>query len=105
MLDLDQAQGVWLDFLGNFVGELRAGANDADYRTFLQARIIANRSQGRIEDLIAVARKITALSTFGMVRMSPASLEMSLFGYAMAEPIRTRLMQLLRVQLGLPASA
>jgi hypothetical protein len=95
-LDIDQADGVWLDYLGNFVREPRAGANDADYLKFIKARIVANRSQGRIEDLIAVVKIITALSVFPVARKTPASVEIILDGYAMAEPIRTRLMQLLR---------
>jgi hypothetical protein len=95
-LDVDAATGVWLDFLGNFVGEPRAGANDTDYRKFIKARIIANRSQGAVEDIISVIKTVTGLSTFAVTRLSPASLEVILDGYAMAEPIRTRLMQLLR---------
>lgn len=95
-LDTATAQGTWLDYLGNFVGEARAGANDTNYRVFILARIIANKSQGRIQDIIAVIQIITLLSVFPVARMSPASVEVILDGYAMTEPIRTRLMQLLR---------
>lgn len=52
--NIDAAAGVWLDRLGVLVGEPRDGADDAAYRTYLRARIVANRSNGRIEDVIAV---------------------------------------------------
>lgn len=95
-LDTANAQGTWLDYLGNFVGEARAGANDANYRLFIEARILANKSQGTVEDIIGVIKKLTALSVFPLARKPPASVEVILDGYAMTEPIRTRLMQLLR---------
>lgn len=95
-LDTAQAQGTWLDYLGNFVGEARAGANDAAYRLFIVARIIANKSQGTVEDVIGVIKIVTLLNVFPVARKTPASLEVFLDGYAMAEPVRTRLMQLLR---------
>lgn len=96
-LDVDTAQGVWLDYLGSFVGEPRAGALDTPYRTFIKARVIANGSQGRIEDIISVIVMVTAFGTFAVRRCTPASVEVILDGYAMAEPLRTRLMQLLHV--------
>lgn len=96
-LDLDQADGVWLDYLGDFVREPRAGASDVDYRKYIAARIIANKSQGRIEEIISVIRIVTGmLGPYPVTRQSPASIEIELIDYDMDEPIRTRLMQLLR---------
>lgn len=90
------AQGVWLEYLGNLVGEARAGADDVSYRLFIDGRILANRSQGTVEDLIGVIKKVTAVSAFSVIRYAPASLEITVANFAMVEPIRTRLMQLLR---------
>lgn len=55
-LDFHQANGIWLDWLGRLVNELRAGAADTDYRRFIAARILANRSSGRIEQVLDVLR-------------------------------------------------
>lgn len=49
------ATGIQLDVLGHIVGQPRAGLVDSDYRRYLLARIRTNRSQGTVEDLIAVS--------------------------------------------------
>lgn len=51
---LPNADGVNLDVIGRVVRELRAGRDDEDYRAALRTRILVNRSNGRIEDLIAI---------------------------------------------------
>jgi hypothetical protein len=51
---LPTATGVWLDRLGAIVGESRDGATDVDYRRFIGARILANRSWGRMDDILGV---------------------------------------------------
>ena len=55
--DLDQIEGVQLDAYGSLVGELRKGANDADYRIRILGRILVNVSEGTIEDVIGVASR------------------------------------------------
>lgn len=52
--DLDTAADAALDVLGSIVGEPRAGRSDTDYRPAIRARILANKSEGSIEDMIAV---------------------------------------------------
>ena len=52
---LDTATGWRLDVLGSLVGQPRIGETDAIYRTYIQARIRANRSRGRIADLTGIA--------------------------------------------------
>lgn len=48
------ATGVFLEQLGEIVGEDRGGAIDALYRRYIRARVRANRSSGTFEDVIEV---------------------------------------------------
>lgn len=53
--DIDVASGVWLDYIGKIVGELRNGKSDEDYRKALKLRIGINNSDGTpniITDLV-----------------------------------------------------
>lgn len=50
--------GDTLDVIGKTVGQPRAGQDDDLYRVYLSARIATNRSHGRVEDLIRIARLI-----------------------------------------------
>jgi len=52
---IDTAVGVQLDQLGKIVGQAREGRDDDDYRRFIRARILTNRSDGRFETLITIA--------------------------------------------------
>ncbi len=59
--DVDRATGDELDVLGRIVGELRNGETDDElYRRRVRARIMANRSNGTVEDIIRVVRLILA---------------------------------------------
>jgi hypothetical protein len=51
---LAQAIGKQLDQYGRIVGEPRLGALDDDYRRFIRARILANNSESKPDDLIRV---------------------------------------------------
>lgn len=51
---LDTATDVWLEYIGSIVGEAREGFVDLDYRRLIKARILANRSSGSIDEVIAV---------------------------------------------------
>lgn len=51
---IDTATGIWLDRLGGIVGEERGAESDAAYRTYLRARVIANRSHATLEDVVDV---------------------------------------------------
>lgn len=53
-LALSTAADAWLDRLGAIVGEPRDGRTDVVYRASIRARIYANASNGRVEDLIAM---------------------------------------------------
>jgi hypothetical protein len=55
---LNTAIGEQLEGIGEIVGQPRNGLSDDDYRRTLKARVSANNSEGRIEDLIKVTRGI-----------------------------------------------
>lgn len=48
------AEGVQLDVLGKIVGQERGTRTDDEYRLWILARILVNRSNGRIEELINI---------------------------------------------------
>ena len=55
-LSIDRASGDALDLIGRILREARDGRADIPYRRALAVRILVNRSQGRLEDLIAIVR-------------------------------------------------
>lgn len=61
------AIGEQLNVLGRVVGQLRDGLSNDDYRRFIRARIAANKSKGRWEDLIVVTRLILAVEAAVLV--------------------------------------
>ena len=56
----DVSSGDALDQWGDLVGERRGDLSDIDYRRFIEARMLANRSTGSIDELLAVWTLITA---------------------------------------------
>ena len=66
ILDIDASEGVQLDVIGRIVGQLRTGVEDATYRLYLRARILANRSTGTPENIYSVMRAL-----FGEVEAQP----------------------------------
>lgn len=55
VLAIDAAEGAQLNIIGRIVGEPRGGRLDASYRLALRVRVLANKSNGRTEDLISIA--------------------------------------------------
>lgn len=55
---LDGAEGIQLDRLGEIVDEPRGGKTDFLYLAYLEARILANRSNGTPDEVLAVARLV-----------------------------------------------
>lgn len=55
---VERAIGTQLDVIGRIVGQPRNGMVNDDYRRYIRARIVANRSNGTIEDLILISRLI-----------------------------------------------
>lgn len=56
---LTTAVGVQLDGLGEVIGLERQGLDDATYRARLRSQILANKSNGTINELIAIADLFT----------------------------------------------
>lgn len=56
VLSLETAAGSQLDLLGELIGESRDGRTDDAYRLALRVRVLINISNGRTEELIAIAR-------------------------------------------------
>ncbi len=55
---IDTAIGAQLDLIGRIVGQPRLGYLDDDYRRLCRARIIVNRSNGNIPDLLTVVTAV-----------------------------------------------
>lgn len=53
--NITASSGVLLDRIGEVVGQSRNGLSDSDYRGYLQARILANMSDGNREVFIALS--------------------------------------------------
>lgn len=76
-LVLAVAVGDQLDIFGKIVTEPRLGKSDPTYLAFVLARILINRSNGRIEEINAVIKLITEATTGGTWRIDefpPASM-------------------------------
>lgn len=57
---IDDAVGAQLDVLGRIVGQPRIGQDDESFRTYVLARVAANKSSGRTKDLLNVVRLATS---------------------------------------------
>lgn len=91
VLNLDDAVGDQLDLLGRIVQEARDGRSDTDYRRALSVRVLVNRSQGRVEQLIQIARVFTSadLQVGAVIRLQevqPAAIEIRV----VRTPVTTR---------------
>jgi hypothetical protein len=56
---LDVAAGAQLDQYGLLVGEPRGGLTDAEYRRFIDARLLANTSGGDVDRILDIIRIVT----------------------------------------------
>lgn len=56
--DIDQAAGIYLDQIGDLIGQPRSGLLDLPYRDLLRARIASNRSKGTSADIIDVIQAL-----------------------------------------------
>ncbi len=65
VLNVDGAEGVHLDLLGRIVREHRNGLSDYVYRRAIRTRILINRSQGRLPDLVKVVRTFEDMDVVG----------------------------------------
>jgi hypothetical protein len=58
LMDVDDSEGVQLDNIGRHIGQPRNGVDDATYRLYLSARVLANKSDGTVEDIFKVMRAL-----------------------------------------------
>lgn len=98
-VQLDNAAGVMLDQYGELLQEKREGiTDDEQYRALLKAKIVANVSRGRIEDLIAIVT--TALDPLGtptvtVRELPPLGAHVEVEGVTVTNPLRERVRRLL----------
>lgn len=80
---LAYAEGVQLDKLGELVQFPRGTLNDAAYLRGIRAKILVNRSEGTIPDLIGILRALLD-QTLGLVfrvkNLGQATIEVDLYG-------------------------
>lgn len=96
-LDVSTATGIWLERLGAIVDEARESFNDTDYRGFIQGRVLANSSQGTLEEILAISRATftTGGATFALTDQFPAALQLVLAGATMTDGFAQRFARLL----------
>lgn len=58
-LSLSSASGVHLALLGSIVGEQRLNLTEEEYRRVIRAKIVSNRSSGRVSDLLETWRLLS----------------------------------------------
>jgi hypothetical protein len=93
---LGSASGAQLDVLGRIVGQGRGGLSDSDYVRYIRARVAANRSGGKREDLIAIAVLILADASQVVVRDYPtAGVLVRIDGLAESAAVETALIAFL----------
>lgn len=57
--NLNDATGVYLDYLGRLFGEVRDGDNDGDFRKRINARVLINNSKGTPNELLEILSQLT----------------------------------------------
>lgn len=101
---LDNARGHALDQWGDVVGESRGAlTDDADYRRFIRGRMLVNRCQGTIGELVAIYALITDAVEVRYQPLFPAGLQLYTIRRTwMSEPIHRRVV--LMMQDAVPAA-
>jgi hypothetical protein len=98
---IDTATGVTLEDIGRRVGEPPSGLDEEIYRRRIRARIAANRSKGRVKDLIRVARLVLAetdgtVPVVTLARERYATMLVQILGDAVSEDLADTLIAFLR---------
>lgn len=79
---VDSATGVNLDNLGELVGQPREGRLDGEYRRWIKARILVNRTNGHGDDLIRIAELVLGtLENFELIEYYPAAYNIVVTNY------------------------
>lgn len=79
---ITNAIGAQLDVIGGIVGQDRNGLSDDDYRRYISARVIAERSRGNVEDVYTIAVLIVgdASVTFALTEDGTATCRLTVKG-------------------------
>jgi hypothetical protein len=72
--NINTAIGVWLDYIGNIVGEVRRGRNDTDYRAALLLKIAINSSDGTPNTIIDITKQYTGATNSRIIEYFTAYL-------------------------------
>jgi len=84
---LETAVGVQLDNLGRLIGQARGELSDADYRILLRARILANKSNGTIDDIVEMLQIATSGSSVGLQEFEPAAMIITLTSFGSSNAV------------------
>lgn len=88
---LSLATGAQLEQWGDLVGERRGGLSDPDYRRFIEARLLMNRTHGDTDTVIQIFGLITAPSVVKHHNHYPATAVLQAFRDDwLSEPVRRR---------------
>lgn len=100
---IDTGIGQQLDDIGAIVGQPRNSVSDADYRRYLAARVAVSNSEGRISDVIRVARSVLSDASLTLTVQSsfPAEILVKVANGAVSTALADILIEFLRdVPLG-----
>lgn len=93
---IEASSGAQLDQWGALVGEPRGGLDDDDYRRFIRARLLANRTSSTTDDIIRIAQLTTEPSEVRHYTMYPAGYTLYVLRrIAMTEVMRRRVRRML----------
>jgi len=76
-LDIDRMADSMLDLIGEIVGQDRLGYNDEFYRALIKTKIGANVSQGGIEEVLTVWKKLAGTENVTLTEVFPAKIKLS----------------------------
>lgn len=78
--DLDSAEGINLDRIGQIVGAERRGDLDDKYHQVIRAKILENNSDGTAEDIQAAADIFTSADYTSFFELFPAKFQLTYIG-------------------------
>lgn len=95
---VDTAVGDQLDVIGNIVGQLRWGLDDATYRRYIRARAATHNSDGTIEDLLTVCDLVVydVLATYVLTQEGVATARLTVTGVVLTDAFAAILFSFLK---------
>lgn len=97
--DLINATGETLNQIGRLVGQPRMALVDDDYRRYIAARIVANKSTGRIEDLVLITKLVLdeETATIFVQNQGAAAVLITILDVAVTEELANIIIEFLRL--------